>query len=132
MADTRWKKSPIMGGLYLLEAEFYLTEVPARGHHSVTTRAHATVAPDFDWRTNGVLWGVVFRRYVPKDPLMPREIRNRTTGEIESKPPPPIIPERNVGGRVQVSGADDAALWGAIEEAKYRCDQTVKGGRPEA
>lgn len=125
-ADVAWKKTPIMAGLFMESAEWALREKPGTAEKPVSTAAAASVAPDMDWRSNGVLWGVVFRRYVPRNPLEMRTITNQTTGREMEVPPPSIIPERKLGGRVPVQGED---LAGAMKEAKQLCEETVKAGR---
>lgn len=125
-ADVAWKKHPIMAGLEMETAEWALREKPGPGEPPVATAAAASVAPDMDWRSNGVLWGVVFRRYVPRNPLEMRTIENQATGRTMEIAPPSIIPERKLGGRIPVQGDD---LAGAMKEAKRLCEETVRAGR---
>lgn len=129
MSEIVWKTFPILAGLERSEAVVQLHEKPGAGWPPVATKATASVAPDFDWRTNGVLWGVTFHRYTPKRPLEPREKRNETTGVVEKIPPPPIIPERKVGGRVPVQGEEIPDLRGAILAARHLAELAIRAGR---
>lgn len=125
--ETRWKPRSILAGLSMEEAEFALREKPGSSFPPVATRATAAVVPDMDWRTNGVLWGVTFHRYVPRNPLEMRTVRNQTTGADVEVPPPPSIPEQKVNGRIPVQDEDLAA---AMEEGRRLCEETVAAGRP--
>lgn len=124
--ETRWTARPILAGLTAYEAEFQLREKPGSSFPPVTTRATAAVIPDMDWRTNGVLWGVTFHRYTPRKPLEMRSVRNATMGTEVLVPPPPIIEERKVNGRIR----DVQDLAAAVAEGRKRCEETITAGRP--
>lgn len=124
---AKWRPRPILAGLSMDEAEVALREKPGPSYPPVTTRATAAVVPDMDWRTNGVLWGVTFHRYVPRNPLEMRTKRNETMGTEVAVPPPPMIDERKVNGRIPVQGDGLAA---AMEEGRKRCEETIAAGRP--
>ena len=130
MKDVAWKRRPMLGGLAIEEAEISLREKPGQKYPPVTTRASAAVAPDMDWKTNGVLYGVTFHRYVPRNPLEMRTKRNETTGADMEIPPPPEIPERKISGRVYVR--DGEALESAMKEARQICEEFLRAGRPRA
>lgn len=125
--EIRWKRRPIIAGLFAELAEVALRERPGQKYPPVATRATAAVVPDFDWRTNGVLWGVTFHRYTPTKPLEMRVKRNETTGQDVEIPPPPAIDEKKLGGRLPVEGEDLAA---AMREGKKRCEDAITAGRP--
>lgn len=89
-------------------------------------RVSGAVMPDFDWRTHGVLWGVTFHRYVPRNPTMRR---------ANGKMPPPILPELKIGGRVrppaETSDPDEIVLMDLMTEGRKHCEQTIFTGRPK-
>jgi hypothetical protein len=124
--ETRWTARPILAGLTAYEAEFQLREKPGSSFPPVATKATAAVIPDMDWRANGVLWGVRFHRYVPQKPLEMRTKRNETMGTETLVPPPPIIEERKVNGRIR----DVQDLEAAIAEGRKLCEETIAKGRP--
>lgn len=123
-----WTTRPIIVGLPMHELEWTLREKPGAKHAPVTTRASASVVPDMDWRTNGVLWGVTFHRYSPKNPLEMRTVTNRTMGTTVEVPPPPGIPEQKISGRIR----DVSELAAAMAEGRKRCEETIEAGRPRA
>lgn len=122
-----WKRKPILAGLFMVELEWTLREKPGEKYPPVTTRVSAAVVPDMDWRTNGVLFGVTFHRYTPKNPLEMRAVTNRTMGTTVEVPPPPSIDERKVNGRIHVQGDD---LTAAMQEGRKRCEEIIQTGRP--
>lgn len=124
--ETAWKPKPILAGLTAYEAEVALREKPGASYPPVGTKATAAVIPDMDWKANGVLYGVTFHRYVPRNPLEMRTKRNETMGTEVAIPPPPIIEERKVNGRIR----DVADLEAAISEGKKRCEEIIQKGRP--
>lgn len=65
-------------------------------------RVSGAVWPDFDWRTHGVLWGVMFHRYVPRNPTMRRK---------NGKP-------------------DRLILEDLMREGRKRCEEAIFTGRP--
>lgn len=89
-------------------------------------RVSGAVAPDFDWRADGVLWGVTFHRYTPRNPTIRR---------ANGKMPPPLLPEVKIGGRLRPvptdSGQPDAlVLEDLMREGRIRCEQALASGRP--
>lgn len=116
----RWKAGP--SGQRI--REWTLRERPGRAHSPVGTRATAAVVSFGDGL---VRWSVTFHRYVPRKPLEMRTRRNETTGADVDVPPPPIIPERVVSGRIAI---EDGKLEAVMLEAQALCEQTVTAGRP--
>ena len=125
MSEVRWKSHPTLAGVPIHTATVQLRERPGPSYPPVGTRAELAVLPDLE---RSVRWMVVFRKYVPQRPLQARVKVNETTRQEIEVPPPPIIPERRVGDRISY---EPGGIEAAIQEAKKRCEETARAGRPQ-